>query len=58
MNPFIIKPLLTAILKQDPKVLDQSMDRLISILVSVNCVFIGNYDLKKNLWELIVAILE
>lgn len=58
MNPFIIKPLLRAIKKHDPRVLDPLMDRLVSILVSINCLFIGNFNLKQQTWELIVTLLE
>ena len=58
MNPFIIQPLLRQVLESDPEVLEPFVDRLISILISINCLFIGNYSLKDSIWELIVTILE
>ena len=58
MNPFIIQPLIKQVLESDPQVLEPFVDRLVSILVSINCLFIGNYSLKDSIWELIVSILE
>jgi hypothetical protein len=58
MNPYIIIPLVRLILTHDPTIIEPIADRLVSILISVNCLFIGNYKLKEQTWELLVAVLE
>jgi len=58
MNPFIIVPLLKHILIDDPSILLNNVDRLVSTLISLNCLFIGNYNLKEKVWVIIVSILE
>lgn len=47
MNPYIIVPLLRLILANDPTVFEPYADRLVSILLSVNCLFVGNFKLKE-----------
>ena len=58
MNPNIAVPLIRLILTSDPTIIEPFVDRLVSILISLNCLFAGNYDLKEQIWELIVSILE
>jgi len=58
MNPFIVVPLIRMILANDPTIIEPIVDRLVSILICLNCLFIGNYKLKDQTWELIVSILE
>lgn len=33
-------------------------DNLVSSLIAINCLFVGNYTLKDKTWCLIVSILE
>lgn len=58
MNPFIVTPLLRLVLSCDSTIIEPYVDRLISMLVCVNIVFVGNYKLKDQIWELIVSILD
>ncbi|CDW71537.1 UNKNOWN [Stylonychia lemnae] len=58
MNPFIVVPLLKHILHENADILLGNIDRLVSTLVSLNCLFIGNYTLKEQIWVLVISILE
>ena len=46
MNPFIIVCLVKEVLKKDKQVFAPYIDKLVSSLVAINCLFIGNYKLK------------
>jgi hypothetical protein len=58
MNPNIVVPFIRLILDHDPSIIEPYVDRLVSMLISVNCLFVGNYTLKNQTWELVVSILD
>lgn len=45
-------------MSEDFSILSDYIDRLVSTLTCVNCLFIGNYKLKDKVWVLITSILE
>ena len=42
----------------DPTVLEPYLENLVSILIAINCFFVGNYKLKNDTWSVIVSLLE
>lgn len=58
MNPCIVVPLLRLIMEHSPSTVDTIAPNLISLLVTLNCVFVGDYHLKDKIWELVLAILH
>ena len=58
MNPYIIVPFLKQIVTENFGVISDSIDRIVSTLIAINCLFIGNYKLKDQIWVLITSILE
>jgi hypothetical protein len=50
--------LLQQIIKDDFSVLEPHVDDLVSMIMTIYCIFIGNYKLKNKILCLIVSILE
>jgi hypothetical protein len=56
MNPFIVIPLLKYINKYPGgfNLIQHRIEDLISILITINATFLGDYDLKEKYWFIIV----
>jgi len=60
MNPFIVMPILKYLLKQSEgfNLIKSRIDHLISILITINSTFIGDYKLKEKYWFYLTALLD
>ena len=60
MNPFIVIPLLKYINKYPGgfNLIQNRIEELISILITINATFLGDYDLKEKYWLFVIQILE
>lgn len=56
MNPFIVVPLLKYINKYSGgfNLIQHRIEELISILITINTTFLGDYDLKEKYWFIII----
>jgi len=57
-NPYIIVPLLQQVIKVGFEIIKDSIPDLLSILVTINNLFIGSRSLKEKFWWLIIQILD
>jgi hypothetical protein len=56
MNPFIVIPLLKYVIKYSGgfDLIKNRIEELISILITINATFLGDYNLKEKYWLFII----
>lgn len=56
MNPNIVIPIIKCILKTNGgfTLLTPRIEELVSMLLAINCIFIGDYSLKDKYWSYII----
>lgn len=60
MNPFIVIPLLKYVIKYPGgfDLIKNRIEDLISILITINATFLGDYNLKEKYWLFIIQLVE